>query len=129
MDKDKEERQDIVNFIESLESLDKFKPFITKKSDIPKPKDDIELEIQNLVIQSGFLYNQKAVDSLADTIRSAEKIRSWKINKILWTYIVVLLFEIFQKEKSKMTAMKISFLYGMAFHASSKWKEIDEDEI
>jgi len=126
---EKENRQDVVGFIESLESLDEFSPLVVKPSDIPKPKDDIELEIQNLVIQSGLIYNQKAVESLAETVRSADKTKSWKINKNLWTYIVILLFEIFQEEKSKMTAMKIAFLYGMAFQASSKWEEIKEEDV
>ena len=125
---EKEESKDLFSFIESLESLDEFKPLMSKLPDVPKPKDDTELEIQNLVIQSGVIYNQKAVESVAETVRSAKGLRSWKVNKILWTYIVLLLFEIFQKEKSKMTAMKIAFLYGMAFHASSKWEELKEED-
>lgn len=123
-----EEKQPFKDLIESMEVLDNFNSFVVKPSDIPKPKDDFELEVQNLVIQSGLPYDQKAVESLAETVRSAKKNLSFKVNKTLWSYIVILLFELFQKEKSKMTAMKIAFLYGISFHASSQWKELTEDE-
>lgn len=123
------EKQPFRNFIESLGSVDNIETLFVKPSKIPKPKDDIELDVQNLVIKNGLPYDQAAVDSLSATIRSAERTKSWKISKLLWIYIVIMLWGVFQREKSKMTAMKIAFLYGVAFHESMKWEEVEEDDF
>jgi len=137
IERSKDPFKDLINSIEGIDSLPKKEPpkllpepilIIPKASPIPQPKDDIELYVQNIVLHAGQTYDQGFVEVVADMLREAEVVKQQKCDKLLFSYIVLILWDKYNSAKSKMDAMKEAWLLGIAYNESLYWDEGEDDD-
>jgi hypothetical protein len=139
IERSKDPFKDLINSIEGIDSLPrkllpqpaeerKIDPPPVKRIPIPKPKDDIELLVQNIVLASGLHYEQDFVEIVADMLREAEVIKQTKMDTLLFSYIVLILWSVYTECSSKMDAMKRAWILGMAFNESMSWEEYNDED-
>jgi hypothetical protein len=93
------------DFINSMNSIDNL--------GIPKPQDDLEIYVQDLILHNGLTYDKNSADILYDILDTISEMKV-EIRQDTWKLIVLYLWETLQKNKNQMVAMKKSFIAGLA---------------
>ena len=129
------EKENFKDFIKKLESLDGIKlpdpkiEFVTY-SITPLPKDEVELQVQNIFLKNGIPYNQNYVETISQVLRDVPRIRNYKIDENLRKALILTLWKIYNETPAnrKMTTMNTAFWMGMAFYENMEWVDLNDTD-
>jgi hypothetical protein len=115
------------DFLNSIEAVDAIQPLINKEPELPRPKDDAELEAQNLALQYHVECTKEDIQLLAALLRNVPELTGYEITKGTYRLIVMLLWDTYAKSGNILDSLKKAFVLGMSFFDSVDWEDEEEE--